>query len=74
MNRNDKPFDYLEAIEQFRKEEHTPDNLVRSPGKTWPTPMTEGYVDYQAAAKAWDKKQAGKYVIYTEEHENEGKL
>jgi hypothetical protein len=31
-------------------------------------------VDYQAVAKAWDKKEAGKYTIYTLEQEDEGKL
>lgn len=66
---NKGPIDYQAALDQFRKEEHKPDNPVRSSRKTHNPPMIDGYVDYQAAAKSWDKDQAGKYVIYTEEHE-----
>ena len=61
-------------MEEFCREEHEPDNSVRSPEKILSTPMSDGYLDYQAATKAWEKQQAGKYVIYTEEHENEGNL
>lgn len=70
---NKGPVDYQAVFDQFRKGEHTPDNPVRSPAKTRPTPMTEGYVDYQATAKAWDKEQAGKYITHTEKHKDEGK-
>ena len=72
--KKDKPIDYQAALEAFRKKEHNPDNPVRSPEKILTMPITDGYVDYQAAAKAWDKQQTGKYIIYTEEHEEEGKL
>ena len=57
------PVDYQAALEAFRKEEHKPDNPVRSPERIFSTPITDVYVDYQAAAKAWDKQQAGKYVM-----------
>ena len=72
--KNPEPVDYQAALEAYRKEEHKPDNPVRSPEKALSTLMTDGYVDYQAAAKAWDKQQAGKYIIYTVEHEDEGRL
>ena len=68
------PIDYQEAIEQFRKEELTPDTPVRSGGKLSAPPMTDGYIDYQAVIKKWDKQQAGKYTIYTMEHEKESQL
>lgn len=63
--------DYQAAIEQFRKEELIPDNPVCSAGKQSAPPMTDGYVDYQAVVRKWDKQQAGKYTIYTAEHEDE---
>ena len=37
-------------------------------------PCSEKPADYLAASKAWEKVQAGKYVIYTEEYENESTL
>ena len=73
MNQHD-PIDYQAALDAFRKEEHTPDNPVRNTGVPVSPPMIDGCVDYQAAAKAWDKGQAGKHVIYTEEHEDESRL
>jgi hypothetical protein len=30
-------------------------------------------VDYQSAARAWDKEEAGKYTIYTVEQEDVGR-
>jgi len=68
------PVDYLAAIEQFRREELTPDNQIHSDEKRTAPPMIDGCVDYQAAVRKWDKQQAGKYTIYTEEHEKEGRL
>jgi hypothetical protein len=70
--KNPDPVDYQAALDEFRREEHKPDNPVRSSRKAHNPPMVDGYVDYQAA-KAWDKDQAGKYVIYTVEHEEEGR-
>ena len=72
--KDNNPVDYQAALDEFRREEHKPDNPVRSSRKSHQPPMIDGCVDYQAAAKAWDKEQAGKYVIYTVEHEDEGKL
>ena len=61
---NKGPVDYQEALDLFRKEEHTPDNPVRSTGMPSSLPMTDGYVDYQAIIKEWDKEQEGKYKIH----------
>ncbi len=72
--KDNNPIDYQAAMDEFRREEHKPYNPVRSSRKSHTPPMIDGCVDYQAAAKAWDKDQAGKYVIYTVEHEDEGKL
>ena len=57
------PTDYEAALEEFRKEEHTPDNPVRSADKPAAPPMIDGYVDYQAVIAAWDKEQRGLYTI-----------
>ena len=57
---NRQPVDYQAALDAFRKEEHTPDNPVRSTGMPSSPPMVKGYVDYLAATKAWDKYLAGK--------------
>ena len=53
------PVDYQSALDAFRKEEHAPENPVRSAGEPFTPPMIDGYIDYQAAAKAWDKEQEG---------------
>lgn len=58
------PVDYQEALDAFRKEEHAPDNPVHSTGKSSTPPLIEGYVDYQAMIKAWDKEQEGLYKIH----------
>lgn len=58
-----QPIDYQSALDAFRKEEHTPDNPVRSADLPASPPMINGYVDYQAAIKVWDKEQKGKYKI-----------
>lgn len=67
-----KPVDYLAVIEQFRQEEQTEKHQIHAPD--FIPARSDEPVDYLAASKAWDKGQAGKYVIYTEEHENEGRL
>ena len=67
------PIDYQTALEQFRKEEHAPDHPVRSPDRVASLPMMNGFVDYQAAVRAWDRAQAGKYVMYNAEQKDEGR-
>ena len=62
MNRNDKPFDYLEAIEQFRKEMRPDKSQIQEPDII-PAQIDEP-VDYIAASKAWDKMQEGKNKIH----------
>ena len=52
--------DYQAALDEFRRNEHEPDTPVQSSGMPEKPPMIEGYVDYLAAMKAWDKEQAGK--------------
>ena len=66
--------DYQAALEQYRKEEHAPNNPVRVSALPEKPPFTDGYVDYLAATKAWDNEEAGKYTIYTVEQEDEGRL
>ena len=58
------PVDYQAALDQYRKEEHAPANPVHGSALPEKPPLTDGYVDYTAAAKAWDRDQAGKYTIY----------
>ena len=62
MNRNDKPFDYLEAIEQLRKEMRPDKSQIQEPDII-PVQIDEP-VDYIAASKAWDKAQEGKNKIH----------
>ena len=56
--------DYQAALDRFRKEEHMPTNPVHGSALPEKPPLNDGYVDYVAAAKAWDKAEAGKYTIY----------
>ncbi len=69
MKASDSPVDYQAALDRFRKEEHAPANPVHGSVLPEKPPLKDGYVDYQAAAKAWDKEEAGKYTIYTMEQE-----
>ena len=57
------PIDYQAALDAFRRVEHTPDNPVRSPDLPASPPMTDGYVDYQAMIKAWDREQENLHRI-----------
>ena len=59
MSKNDKPFDYLEAIERLRKEMRPDKSQIQEPDII-PAQIDEP-VDYIAATKAWDKEQEGKY-------------
>jgi len=63
--------DYQATLERFRKEEHIPENPVHGSALPEKPVLIDGYVDYQAAARAWDKEEAGKYTIYTTEQEDE---
>ena len=67
-----KPVDYLTVIEQLRQEEQTEKHQIHAP--EFIPARSEEPVDYLAASKAWDKGQTGKYVIYTDEHEDESML
>ena len=58
------PVDYQAALDAFRKKEQAPDNPIHSADDPAVPPMTDGYVDYQAATKAWDKEQEGLYKIH----------
>ena len=58
------PIDYQAALDAFRREEHTPDNPVRSADTPVSPPMTNGCVDYEAASKAWGREQEGKNIIH----------
>ena len=59
----DEAIDYQAAVEQFRKEEHLPDTPVRDTENAVEPTWIDGYVDYQTIIKAWERKQAGKYLI-----------
>ena len=65
---------YQAALDRFRKEEHAPENPVHGSALPENPPLIDGYVDYQAAAKAWNKEEAGKYTIYTTERDDDGRL
>ena len=58
------PIDYQEALDAFRKEEHAQQNPICSTGEHPASLMTDGFVDYEAASKAWDKEQEGLYKIH----------
>lgn len=58
------PIDYQAALDAFRKEEHAPDTPVRNSALPAAPPMIDGYVDYQAAIKTWDREQEGLYKIH----------
>lgn len=55
---------YQAVLKQYQKQGHDPDNSILNPDKHTIPPMIDGYVDYQAAIKAWDKEQAGMYKIH----------
>ncbi len=55
--KTDNPIDYQAALDAFRKEEHAPDAPVRNSALPAAPPMIDGYVDYQAAIKTWDREQ-----------------
>lgn len=61
--KTDIPIDYQAALDAFRKEKHAPDNAILSIGDPSFPPMINGYVDYQAMIKKWDKEQEDKYII-----------
>ena len=69
-----EPVDYQAALDAFRRDEHKPDNPVGGSAAPVPPPLAGGAVDYIAASRAWTRHLAGKYTIYTEEHEDEGRL
>jgi len=73
MKASDSPVDYQAALDRFRKEEHTPANPVHGSALPEKPPLNDGFVDYQSAARAWDKEEAGKYTIYTVEQEDVGR-
>ena len=62
--KQNEPIDYQAALDQFRKAENAPDNPVRSMDQPSSPPLIDGYVDYQAMIKAWDKEQEGMYKIH----------
>ena len=62
MSKNDKPFDYLEAIERLRKEMRPDKSQIQEPDII-PAQIDEP-VDYIAASKAWDKAQEGQHRIH----------
>ena len=64
MNQN-TPVDYLAAIGQIRQEEMTEKHQIHDPD--YIPVRSEEPVDYLAASKAWEKAQAGKYLIHQEE-------
>ena len=55
--KTETPIDYQAALDALRKEEHTPDNPVRTSALPASPPMIDGYIDYQAVINAWDKEQ-----------------
>ena len=62
--KKEQVIDYQAALDEFRRNEHEPDNPVQSSGMPEKPPMVEGFVDYVAAVKAWDKEQDGQSIIH----------
>lgn len=57
-----KPIDYLAAIEQLRQQKQTERRQIHNPD--FSPVNSEKPVDYLAASKVWEKKQAGIYKIH----------
>ncbi len=71
---NKKPVDYQAVIDSMRREEHKPDNPVRTTEIPYIQTKTGKHVDYQKASDIWKKEQAGKHTLYISEQEDEGNL
>ena len=56
----DAPFDYLAAIEALQKDKKADRNQIKAP--VFFPDRTYDSVDYLAASKAWEQKQAEKHV------------
>ena len=67
--KENEAIDYQAALDQYRKEEHAPANPVHGSALPEKPPLKDGYVDYQAAAKAWDKEETGKYLMISSERQ-----
>ena len=72
MKASDSPVDYQAALDQYRKEEHAPANPVHGSALPEKPPLTDGYIDYQAVAKAWGKEEAGNYLMISSERQRTG--
>lgn len=62
--KQNKPVDYLAAIEQLRQEEKTEEHQIHAPD--FIPARSDEPVDYLAASKAWEKEQAGIYKVHQE--------
>ena len=60
MTKANEPVDYLDAIQQLRREEQDERNQIHSPDFI---PQEEDAVDYMAVSKAWDKALQGRDVV-----------
>ena len=61
--KEEQVIDYQAALDEFRRNEHEPDNPVQSSGLPERPPLVEGYVDYLSAVKAWDKEPVRQNAI-----------
>ena len=61
--------DYNKSKETKNHEEANPVHGSALPEKL---PLKDGYVDYQAVAKAWDKEEAGNYLMISSERQRTG--
>ncbi len=60
MNKNNKPIDYLDAIQRLRREEQDERNQIHSPDFI---SKDNAVVDYTQVSKAWDKAMQGRDVV-----------
>ena len=60
--KQNEPIDYLALIGQIRQEEQTEEHQIHDPD--FIPARSEEPVDYLAISKAWEKEQAGKYIIH----------
>ena len=58
-----QPIDYQAALDDYRREEHRPVAPVHSGNSRLSPPLIDGFVDYLAVTKAWEKEQEGLYKI-----------
>ena len=60
MKKDNEPVNYLDAIQQLRREEQDERNQIHSPNIF---PQEEAVIDYTQVSKAWDKALQHRDII-----------